>query len=73
MLKQYLAEINKTFMAIINLYERERKFLNKETEGMIKTSRLRGLQRRTQKIKKELRKLKEERLSTGGEIIMNES
>ena len=53
-LKQFLAEVSKSFMAITDLYERERRFKDEKTEILLKQTRLRGQERRAQRVQKEM-------------------
>ena len=72
-LKSYLAEVSKTFVAITSLYKRERKFQDEETDKLIQLIKLRGLQRRAQRIQKEIDNLETEGTSDiEGKIVVNQ-
>ena len=45
LIKLYLKEVNKTYIVVTKLYEREKKFLVKETESLIKLTKYYGQQR----------------------------
>ena len=69
-LKQFLAGVSKTFMAITDLYEREKKFVDEETEELVKIAELRGQQRRAQRVRQEIDNLGQAEETDKGEEIM---
>ena len=71
-LKQFLAEISKTFIAVTSLYEREKEFQDEKTQELIKLTKLKGQQRRALRVQEEMENSRTTNSDTEGEIVANQ-